>query len=130
MRRDGSLLKRYCAGEFDQVWREIRSHVRIEGEFRDEVMEIAEATMRRVAQNADLITERLQAVGWPALSSEYQDLRTPRGGRRPSCGWPIPVWSRFMGSRETDPHCGVPQRRARCHCAGGMFASRKVITNL
>src|SRR6266700_1509106 len=92
MRRDGSLLKRYCAGEFDQVWREIRSHVRIEGEFRDEVMEIAEATMRRVAQNADLITERLQAVGWPALSSEHQDLRTPRGGRRPSCGWPIPVW--------------------------------------
>jgi hypothetical protein len=77
MRRDGSLLKRYCAGEFDQVWREVRSHVRIEGEFRDEVMEIADATMRRVAQNADLITERLQVVGWQALSSEYQDLQTP-----------------------------------------------------
>jgi hypothetical protein len=35
MRRDGTLLKRYCAGEFDQVWREIRSHVSIEGEFRN-----------------------------------------------------------------------------------------------
>jgi hypothetical protein len=77
MRRDGTLLKRYCAGEFDQVWREIRSHVSIEGESRDEVMEIADATMRRVAQNADLITERLQTVGWQALSSEYHELRTP-----------------------------------------------------
>ncbi|WP_119302699.1 hypothetical protein [Dongia deserti] len=77
MRHDGTLLKRYCAGEFDQVWREIRSHASLEGEFRDEVMEVANATMRRVAQNADLITERLQTVGWQALSSEYQGLRTP-----------------------------------------------------
>jgi hypothetical protein len=77
MRRDGTLLKRYCAGEFDQVWREIRSHVRVEGEFRNEVVEVADATMRRVAENADLITERLRTVGWQALSSEYQDLRTP-----------------------------------------------------
>ncbi len=76
MRRDGTLLRRYCAGEFDQVWREIRSHASIEDAFRDEVMEVADATMRRVAQNADLITERLQGIGWQALSSEYQDLRT------------------------------------------------------
>jgi hypothetical protein len=73
MQRDRTLLKRYGAGEFDQVWREIRSHAKLEGEFRDEVMEVADATMRRVAQNADLITERLQAIGWRAL---YQDLRT------------------------------------------------------
>jgi hypothetical protein len=77
MRRDGTLLKRYCAGEFDQVWREIRSHARIEGEFRDEVMEVADATMQRVTQNADLIAERLQAIGWRALLSAYHDLRTP-----------------------------------------------------
>jgi hypothetical protein len=77
MRRDGTLLKRYRAGEFDQVWREIRSHPSIEGEFRDEVMEVAEATMRRVAQNADLITARLRAVGWQALLSQYLELRTP-----------------------------------------------------
>jgi hypothetical protein len=81
MRRDGTLLKRYCAGEFDQVWREIRSHASLEGEFRGEVMEVADATMRRVAQNADLITERLQAIGWQVLLSEYQDLRTaPKSG--------------------------------------------------
>ncbi|CAL78659.1 hypothetical protein BRADO4957 [Bradyrhizobium sp. ORS 278] len=77
MRRDGTLLKRYLAGEFDQVWREIRAYPLIEGEFRDEVMEVADATMRRVAQNADLIASRLEAVGWQALSSEYQGLRTP-----------------------------------------------------
>jgi hypothetical protein len=76
MQRDRTLLKRYGAGEFDQVWREIRSHAKLEGEFRDEVMEVADATMRRVAQNADLITERLQAIGWQALLSEYQNLRT------------------------------------------------------
>lgn len=77
MQRDGTLLRRYCAGEFDQVWREIRSHASIEGEFRDEVMEVADATMRRVAQNADLIAARLKDVGWQPLLSEYQGLRTP-----------------------------------------------------
>ncbi len=46
MRRDGMLLKRYCAGEFDEVWREIRSYQSIDGEFRDEVMEVADATGR------------------------------------------------------------------------------------
>lgn len=77
MRRDGTLLKRYCAGEFDQVWREIRSNASIGGEFRNEVMEVADATMRRVAHNADLLAERLQAIGWHALLAEYQGLRTP-----------------------------------------------------
>ena len=78
VRREGNLLKRYQSGEFDQVWRDIRSHERIDGGFRDEVAEVAEAVMRRVAQNADLITERLQAVGWQALSlsAEDHDLRT------------------------------------------------------
>lgn len=76
MRRDGTLLKRYCAGEFDQVWREIRSHTSIEGGFRDEVTEVADATMQRVAQNADLIASRLQAVGWQVLSSQHHGLRT------------------------------------------------------
>lgn len=77
MRRDGTLLKRYLAGEFVQVWREVRAYPRIEGELRDEVMEVADATMRRVAQNADLIASRLRTVGWQALSSSYHDLRTP-----------------------------------------------------
>lgn len=69
-----SLLKRYLRGDFEQVWREIRSHPRVDGEFRQEVMEVAEATMQRVAQNADLITERLRAIGWQALS-DVRDLR-------------------------------------------------------
>jgi hypothetical protein len=77
VRRDGNLLKRYQAGEFEQVWRDIRAHEHIDGGFRDEVIEVAEAAMRRVAQNADLIAERLRAAGWLALSASYQDLRTP-----------------------------------------------------
>jgi hypothetical protein len=77
VRRDGMLLKRYQSGEFEQVWRDIRSHERIDGEFRDEVTEVAEAAMRRVAQNADLIADRLRALGWQALSAMYHDLRTP-----------------------------------------------------
>jgi hypothetical protein len=81
VRRDGNLLKRYQAGEFEQVWRDIRSHERIDGGFRDEVTEVAEAAMRRVAQNADLVAERLRAVGWQALARVYQDLRTlPKPG--------------------------------------------------
>jgi hypothetical protein len=76
VQREGTLLKRYQSGEFEQVWRDIRSHERIDSGFRDEVTEVAEAAMRRVAQNADLITERLKAVGWQALSAEYHDLRT------------------------------------------------------
>lgn len=79
--RDGSLLKRYRSGEFEQVWREIRTHEHIDGEFRDEVIEVAEATMQRVAQNADLIAERLRTLGWQALSPD--DLRTvPKSGDR------------------------------------------------
>src|SRR5215467_11134298 len=77
VRRDGNLLKRYQSGEFEQVWRDIRSHERIDGEFRDEVTEVAEAAMRRVVHNADLIAERLRALGWQALLAEHQDLRTP-----------------------------------------------------
>lgn len=77
MKRDGTLLKRYCAGEFEQVWREIRAHARLEEDFREEVVEIADATMRRVAQNADLLSERLQAVGWKALPFQHAALRTP-----------------------------------------------------
>jgi len=76
VRREGNLLKRYQAGEFEQVWRDIRAHEHIDGGFRDEVIEVAEAAMRRVAQNADLIAERLRAAGWLALLASYQDLRT------------------------------------------------------
>ena len=76
-RRDGELLTRYQRGDFEQVWRDIRTHPRIDGEFRCEVLEVAEATMTRVAHNADLIAERLQALGWQPLYADYHGLRTP-----------------------------------------------------
>ena len=76
VRREENLLKRYQSGEFEQVWQDIRSHERIDGGFRDEVTEVAEAAMRRVARNVDLIADRLPAVGWQALSAEYHDLCT------------------------------------------------------
>jgi hypothetical protein len=76
VRRDGNLLRRYQAGEFEQVWRDIRTQEHIDGEFREEVTEVAQAAMRRVAHNADLIAERLRVLGWQALSATHQDLRT------------------------------------------------------
>ncbi len=74
--RDGTLLSRYSAGGFEAVWNEIRSPERIDGDFREEVMEVAEATMYRVRDNAKLITERLQERGWIALLADDSDLRT------------------------------------------------------
>lgn len=69
----GDLLDRYRRGEFEAVWEEIRTHQHIGGDFREEVMSVAEATMERVARNADLISERLENLGWRALSG---NLRT------------------------------------------------------
>ncbi len=74
--RDGVLLSRYRAGETEAVWRDIRAHGNIDGEFREEVLEVADAVMTRVAQNADLISERLRACGWRVLLSDMTDLRT------------------------------------------------------
>jgi hypothetical protein len=72
----GDLLTRYRAGEFQVVWREIRAYQHIGGAFLQEVLAVAEETMRRVARNADLISGRLRAKGWKALIAEYSDLRT------------------------------------------------------
>jgi hypothetical protein len=77
VRRDGSLLRRYQSGEHEQVWREIRAHPRLEGGLRDEVHEVAEVTMRTVAQNADLIAARLRSLGWRAMKVAHEELRTP-----------------------------------------------------
>jgi hypothetical protein len=71
---DGSLLRRYQAGEHEAVWREIRACGTIAGNLRSEVLEVAEAAMQRVAQNADLIAGQLSALGWRPL---YAGLRTP-----------------------------------------------------
>lgn len=66
-KRAGDLLGRYRSGEFTSVWEEIRSHRRISGAFHHEIMDVAEETMRRVARNADLLSERLEASGWKSL---------------------------------------------------------------
>ncbi|MCG8594045.1 MAG: hypothetical protein MI785_06680 [Kiloniellales bacterium] len=70
--REGDLLTRYRAGAFDEVWRELRSHQRIDGAYRDEVLEVAEETMKRVARNVDLVSERLRSEGWCALFGELR----------------------------------------------------------
>lgn len=73
---NNSLLARYEAGEFETVWQEIRSHRQIEESLREEVLEVANATMQRVAFNADLIADRLRERGWHACMAEFRDLRT------------------------------------------------------
>jgi hypothetical protein len=65
--RNGDLASRYRHGQFEEVWREIRMHSHISGEFFEEVMEVAKETMQRVARNADLIAEKLKSRGWEAL---------------------------------------------------------------
>jgi hypothetical protein len=71
-----TLLSRYEAGDFEVVWQEIRSHPRLDGEFRAEVLEVAEAAMKRVARNADLLASRLYDCGWKPLSPKITPLRT------------------------------------------------------
>lgn len=68
----GNLLVRYKSGAFEAVWRDIRSLGDIDGDLRAEVFEVAEETMRRVARNADVITERLGALGWRALMGKLR----------------------------------------------------------
>jgi hypothetical protein len=72
--RVGSLLDGYKSGAFEAVWREIRSLGDIDGDLRAEVLDVAEETMRRVARNADVITERLRALGWRALMGKLRTL--------------------------------------------------------
>src|SRR5262249_42106270 len=56
-----TLLAQYEAGEFEAVWRSIRLHAKLDDGLRDEVHAVANATMRRVAQNADLLADRLRS---------------------------------------------------------------------
>lgn len=93
------LLQRYREGEFEQVWREIRSYGGIDGALRHEIGEVADATMHRVSQNVDILSERLHQVGWHVLSHERCGLRTkPRPQDRTAIdriakitGAPIPI---------------------------------------
>ena len=71
-----TLLSRYEGGDFRAVWQEIRSHTHLEGTFRAEVLEVAEAAMKRVARNADALASRLADHGWKPLSPKVTPLRT------------------------------------------------------
>ena len=69
----GHLLERYRRGEHVAVWAELRSHEAIRGDLLEEAREVAMETMRRVAHGADVLSERLAAMGWRPL---YGELRT------------------------------------------------------
>ena len=71
-----TLLAQYESGESEAVWQKIRSYPDLDEGLRDEVLGVAEATMRRVATNADLLANRLHSRGWRALGAEFSDLRT------------------------------------------------------
>lgn len=66
--RVGDLLSRYQRGDHQRVWATLRSFEAIEGDLFSEAQEVAEATMRRVAQNADVVSTWLEEKGWKPLS--------------------------------------------------------------
>jgi hypothetical protein len=72
-RSSGNLLARYLRGECVPVWNELRAHEALGGDLLAEAQAVARETMLRVARNADLLAERLDAVGWIPL---YGALRT------------------------------------------------------
>lgn len=77
----GDLLTRYRKGEHEAVWKELRSHEVIAGDFRDEALAVAAETMARVRRNADVLAERLAARGWVALSGSMRSEPSAAGAR-------------------------------------------------
>ncbi len=77
----GDLLNRYRKGEHDAVWKELRSHEVIAGDFRDEALAVAAETMARVRRNGDVVAERLAARGWSALSGSMRSEPNAPGAR-------------------------------------------------
>ncbi len=70
----GDLLTRYLRGEHVVVWNELRSYEALDGDLLVEAQVVAKETMSRVAQNADLLAERLEDLGW---ESYYTEMRPP-----------------------------------------------------
>jgi hypothetical protein len=95
-RATGDLVACYLRGEHDAVWNELRSHDALGGELLEQAWAVAKETMKRVARNADILSERLSALGWQPL---YGELRTrPRtedrkvmGRIEKVTGAPLPV---------------------------------------
>jgi hypothetical protein len=69
----GDLLARYLHGEHGPVWNELRSHEALGGDLLEEARAVALETMSRVSRGADILAERLAALGWMPL---YGELRT------------------------------------------------------
>lgn len=69
----GDLLARYLGGQHGPVWNELRSHEALGGDLLEEARAVAKETMNRVSQGADILAERLAALGWVPL---YGELRT------------------------------------------------------
>jgi hypothetical protein len=69
----GDLLARYLRGEHGPVWNELQSHRALGGDLLEEARAVAKETMSRVARGADVLAERLAALGWVPL---YGELRT------------------------------------------------------
>jgi hypothetical protein len=72
-RAAGDLLARYLRGECDAVWNDLRSYEALGGDLLEEARAVANETMKRVARGADMLCERLTALGWKPL---YGELRT------------------------------------------------------
>lgn len=72
----GDLVSRYRRGEHIAVWRELRAHESITGDFREEALAVARETMQRVARGADLLAGRLAARGWRPYSGSLRTIPT------------------------------------------------------
>jgi hypothetical protein len=62
------LATRYERGEHDAVWKVLRQRGSLGDQARAEAQAVAKLTMRRVRQNAEMLTSRLAARGWRAHS--------------------------------------------------------------
>ena len=70
-----SLLKTYQNGDYTGVWEKIRKAPNADAWNNIDIVDVAKATMERVAQNTDLISNRLREWGWEALDLGSNDLR-------------------------------------------------------
>jgi hypothetical protein len=73
----GDLLARYLRGDYEAVWRELRTAPAIDGAFREEALAVSRETMRRFGIAADRIAERLASKGWQPLSGALRTAPSP-----------------------------------------------------
>lgn len=76
---DGDLLQRYLNGEHTNVWRELRTHQVLGGALLAEANAVAEATMTRVANAANVLAQRLQERGWASVNGAMRESFSAEG---------------------------------------------------